>query len=97
MIRKFAVDAAANPTRFYKMPHEVVQDRRLTRAEKLAILEAWELEAKELSVASEESMGGGEPNLLQEVVEARIELGDETDPVEEGSVPTRHGVRTAKA
>jgi hypothetical protein len=96
MTRKFAVDAAANPTRFYKAPREVVQDRRLTRAEKLAILGAWELEARELAVAAEENMGGGEPNLLQEVVEARIELGDETDPAEESSAPTKHGVRQVK-
>jgi hypothetical protein len=72
----FAAEARANPTRFYKRPQDVVSDGRLTRAEKLAILEAWELEARGLSVASDENMSGGEPNLLDEVVAARIELGD---------------------
>ncbi len=97
MTRRFAADAVANPTRFYKVPHEVVQDRRLTRAEKLAILEAWELEARELSVASEENMSGGEPSLLQEVVDARLELGEETDPEDQGGAPTKHGFRKTKA
>jgi hypothetical protein len=93
MTRKFASEATANPTRFYRAPREVVQDRRLTREEKLAILEAWELEARELAVASEESMNGGEPNLLQDVVDARLELGDETDPEDETSAPTKQGAR----
>jgi len=96
MMKKFATEAAANPTRFYRAPGEVLQDRRLTREEKLAILEAWELEARELSVASEESMGGGEPNLLQEVVDARLELGDETSPTDDSHAPTKHGMRKAK-
>ena len=94
---RFAVEAAANPTRFYKRPSEVVQDRRLSREQKLAVLEAWELEARELSVATEENMGGGEPDLLAEVVKARIALGDEVDPDEDTGAPTKHGVRKSKA
>jgi hypothetical protein len=96
MTKRFAAEAAANPTRFYRAPREVVQDRRLTREEKLAILEAWELEARELSVAAEENMSGGEPSLLQDVVDARLGLGDETDPEEDSSAPTKHGMRKAK-
>jgi hypothetical protein len=89
----FAVEAKANPTRYYRRPGEVVRDRRLTRHEKLAILEAWELEARELSVATEENMAGGEPNLLQEVVQARLDLGDATQPDDTAGAPTKHGVR----
>lgn len=92
----FAVEAKANPTRYYRRPGEVVRDRRLRIAEKLAILEAWELEARELSVASEENMGGGEPTLLEEVVQARVELGDATDPADHGGAPTKHGLRRAR-
>jgi hypothetical protein len=91
-----AAEARVNPTRFYRRPDEVVRDRRLGREEKLAVLEAWELEARELSVASEENMGGGEPNLLQEVVQARIALGDTSDPAEQAGAPTKHGLRKAK-
>jgi hypothetical protein len=87
----FAAEAKANPTRFYRRPIEVLRDRRLNRGEKLAILEAWELEARELAVASEENMTGGEPSLLQEVVQARVELGDVTDPEDAGGAPTKQG------
>ena len=92
----FAAEAKANPTRYYRRPGEVIRDRRLKRAEKLAILESWELEARELAVASEESMGGGEPTLLEEVVQARVDLGDATDPEEAVGAPTKHGVRKAR-
>jgi hypothetical protein len=89
----FANEAKANPTRYYRRPVEVLRDRRLNRREKLAILEAWELEARELAVAAEESMGGGEPSMLQEVVQARVELGEVTDPEDDGGAPTKHGAR----
>jgi hypothetical protein len=92
----FASAARANPTRYYRRPAEVVRDRRLNQTEKLAILEAWELEARELSVASEESMAGGERNLLEEVVQARLDLGAEADPAEDVGAPTKHGVRKVK-
>jgi hypothetical protein len=95
-VSKFAAEAKANPTRYYRRPGEVVRDRRLSRQEKLVILEAWELEARELAVASEENMGGGEPSLLDEVVQARLDLGDQTDPAEDGGAPTKHGARHAK-
>jgi hypothetical protein len=91
----FATEAKANPTRYYRRPGEVVRDRRLNREEKLAILEAWELEARELAVAAEENMSGGEPSLLQDVVEARLELGDATDPADQAGAPTKHEVRKA--
>ena len=92
----FAAEAKANPTRYYRWPSEVVRDRRLDRKEKLAILEAWELEARELAVATEENMSGGEPSLLQEVVQARVDLGDTTDPKkDDAGAPTKQGARTA--
>ena len=89
----FAADARTNPTRYYARPHQVLRDRRLTRAEKLAILEAWELEARELAVAAEENMQGGEPSLLEEVVQARLELGDQADSADAAGTPTKHGQR----
>ena len=89
----FATEAVNNPTRYYQRPRQVIQDRRLNRNEKLAILEAWELEARSLSVASEENMGGGEPTLLSEVVQARIALGEQADPKQDIGAPTKHGAR----
>ena len=85
----FATEAVNNPTRYYQRPRQVIQDRRLNRNEKLAILDAWELEARSLSVASEENMGGGEPTLLSEVVEARISLGEHADPTQDNGAPTK--------
>ena len=89
----FAAEAVNNPTRYYQRPRQVIQDRRLNRNEKLAILEAWELEARSLSVAAEENMAGGEPTLLSEVVEARITLGEQADPRQDNGAPTKHGAR----
>jgi hypothetical protein len=88
----FAAEAKANPTRYYRRPGEVVRDRRLNREEKLAILEAWEMEARELSVATEESM-----SVLQDVVDARLQLGEATDPLDPAGAPTKHGVRKVKS
>ena len=94
----FAAEAKTNPTRYYRWPSEVVRDRRLNREEKLAILEAWELEARELAVATEENMSGGEHSLLQEVVQARVDLGDTTNPtVDDVGAPTKQGARTAQS
>ena len=91
----FAAQAAQNPTRYYRRPGDVVNDRRLSHAEKLAVLEAWELEARALAVASEENMSGGEPDLLAAVVDARLALGDETHPTASAGAPTKHGARNA--
>ena len=92
----FAAEAASNPSRFYDRPSEVVADERLTREEKLAVLEAWELEARSLAVAAEENMAGGEPDRLYQVVQARIALGGEKGPADSGGAPTKHGARRKK-
>jgi hypothetical protein len=94
----FAAEAAGNPTRYYERPREVVADGRLSRDEKLAVLEAWELEARNLAVASEENMSGGEPSMLEDVVEARIAINKGTAAgADDAGAPTKGGVRkTAK-
>jgi hypothetical protein len=89
----YAAGAIENPTRLYKRPSEVVGDVRLSREEKLAVLEAWELEARALAVASEESMSGGEPDLLSEVVKARLALDNATAADNGTGAPTKHGAR----
>ncbi len=85
----FAAQAKANPSRYYRRPGQVVRDRRLTTPEKLAILEAWELEAREMP-AEEEYLADGEPSLLEEVVQARLDLeGD-------AGAPAKYALRRAK-
>jgi len=72
--KKFMEDVRLNPQRFYRVPGDVNRDRRLTDEERLEILETWERDARALSVASDEAMTGGEPNCLDQVVQARMEV-----------------------
>lgn len=67
-------DARKDPTRVFEHPRDVVEAEGLTREEKLDILRVWEEDARELQVAAEENMGGGEPDRLREVLEARAAL-----------------------
>lgn len=39
---KFVQDAKADPGRFYRNPSDVARDRRLTKADRLEILDIWE-------------------------------------------------------
>jgi len=70
LIEEIKVD----PARFYRMPADVIRDRRFSDQERLEILQAWERDARALSVADDEGMGGGEPSRLKTVVSARMEL-----------------------
>ena len=51
-------DIKTNPANFYRTPSDVARDRRFSDAEKLEILEAWERDARALSVADDEGMTG---------------------------------------
>jgi hypothetical protein len=51
---------------------DVATDKRLTTEQKLSILERWEMDARELAVAEEENMAGGESSRLHEVLTARL-------------------------
>ncbi len=72
--KKFLEDVKVNPARFYRVPADVNRDRRLNDEERLEVLEAWERDARALSVASDEAMTGGEPNCLDLVVQARMDV-----------------------
>jgi len=52
----------------------VEHDPDLSLEDKLAILESWEDGERELLVAEEENMGGGERSRLAEVVAARVRI-----------------------
>jgi hypothetical protein len=71
---KLLDDIKADPARFYPAPTDVVRDRRFSDPERLEILEAWERDARALSVADDEGMSGGEPSRLKTVVKARLEV-----------------------
>ena len=81
--------ARLNPMAVFPTPDAVVEHPRLTREEKIDILQRWKYDACELEVAEEENMGGGEPSTLEQVLKALTALGVETDL--EHSAPTKQG------
>lgn len=87
--------AVSRPWSVYKTPEAVLADRRLDPAQKRRILESWERDSREMAVAEEENMGGGEPDMLDRVLEALSTLpaGDER-PRGPG---TKHGAQPTPA
>lgn len=59
-----------DPKQHFSRPDEVLKTQSLSGQQKLEVLKAWQLDAEELQVATEENMGGGEPDLLDEVIAA---------------------------
>ncbi|HEY1706779.1 MAG TPA: hypothetical protein VGG10_00835 [Rhizomicrobium sp.] len=72
--KKFLEDVKLNPTKFYRLPSDVNRDRRLSDEERLEILNAWEREARALATAQEDAVAGHEPDKLDQVVQARLEV-----------------------
>jgi hypothetical protein len=72
--------ALLDPAAVFGSPEEVERDARLSQEDKLAILKSWEEDARELAVAEDENMAGGEPSRLQEVVAARVRLTGAVEP-----------------
>ena len=66
---KFLKDAKVEPSRFYRNPSDVMRDRRLTHADRLEILAAWERAAEH-----------GEEVIRQELqrVREQLESGQES-------------------
>lgn len=62
------------PQKNFASPGEVVSDEKLSLNEKQTALKNWEQEARQLAVAEEEGMTGGEPSRLDEVKEAQSKL-----------------------
>ena len=74
-IKTLNVDAAVlDPAAHFASPMDVVKDKRLTRGDKLRILESWVRDAELLSQAEAENMQGKERSRLQEANLALREL-----------------------
>jgi hypothetical protein len=69
---KFIQDAKLYPSRYYRNPSDVVRDRRLTNADRLEILAAWERGEKERQDRDESPESGLDP--LQQLRLVREEL-----------------------
>ena len=66
---------ADDPSRHFETPAQVVEHDGLTPEQKVAVLRQWEVDAREMQVAEEENMGGGESGLLTDVTRALEALG----------------------
>lgn len=66
--------ALTSPTAIFDEPDEVVRRRDLSRDQKIEILKRWELDARALQRATDESMAGGELPELDAVNKALLTL-----------------------
>jgi len=82
--------ALLDPAGTFERPDEIVRRRDLPRSTKLRLLEEWEREARELEVAEEEGITGGEASMLSRVRQAIAALGAD-DEVEHQAASTKHG------
>jgi hypothetical protein len=81
--------ALINPSSVFKSPADVIACEDLDKAEKTAILKQWELDARQLQVATEEGMTEGERSMFAEVKKAQEKLG--VPKLEEDGPPTKTG------
>lgn len=72
--------AKLDPTAVYKSPGEVLEDKTLSREDKIEILRVWEYDAREIQVAEEENMPSANSQMLDEVLETlkKLNAGPET-------------------
>ncbi len=80
--------AQTNPSSVFDKPSEVVTNTELSHKEKTKVLQEWELEARQLEVATEEGMNNKtKPSALPEVKAAQRKIGAE--PTDADSSPTK--------
>jgi hypothetical protein len=63
-------EALLNPAAVFKLPQDILHSDAMTAEQKLTLLKRWETDAIQLSIATEENMGGGEPSRIEEVRQA---------------------------
>ncbi len=81
--------ALTNPSSVFDRPSEVVANKELSHDEKTTVLQEWELEARQLEVATEEGMSSKrtKPSVLPEVKAAQRKIGAE--PTDSDGSPTK--------
>ena len=77
-------ELVASPTSHFEKPADILANPDLTDVQKKKILDAWEEDARRLSVATEEGMSGGEPSRTAEVAEAKAEQDGDDASVTKG-------------
>ncbi len=83
--------ALIDPLLVYSRPAEVLQDSKLSDEQKLTVLRRWESDSRELQVAEDEGMIGGEDDLFTEVIEAIHQLVPADDEASHVEAPTKQG------
>jgi hypothetical protein len=62
--------ARLDPGSVFESPEELCAHPGLSREQKIEILQRWAYDARELDIAEEEGMGGGESSLLARILAA---------------------------
>lgn len=83
--------ARSNPAAVFDHPRDVL-NCSLSKKEKAAILRRWRYDAAELSVATEEGMGGGQSILLDQVIRAQRALGDGRERTSDSGLAAKQGL-----
>ena len=74
-----ATGKVQKPATYFEAPSDVVADPALSVHEKREALDTLEQDARQLAEASTEGMAGGEPNNLDDVLQAKAEFGADED------------------
>ena len=69
-----AEEKLVKPSTHFDKPQKVVCDDTLSLDQKSEVLDTMEQDARQMALAEAEGMGGGEPNKLNDVMEAKTEL-----------------------
>lgn len=83
--------ALVNPLAVYSRPAQVLGDEALSDEQKLKILRRWETDSREMQVAEDEGMIGGEDDLFAEVIQAIHALDSKPAKKKSIEAPTKHG------
>lgn len=81
--------------RHFKQPQDILDDEDLATEQKIELLKEWEIDLRQLMVASEENMpstkSGHTADMLSKVSKALTELGSQSEVKSERAAPTKLG------
>ena len=68
-------NAQLDPGSVFASPEVLCESPGLSREQKIDLLQRWAEDARELDVAEDEGMGGGESSILERILSALESLG----------------------
>lgn len=80
----------SNPAERFASPQALLDSDDLSREAKIAALKQWDMEVRQLQVATEESMPASDTASLTDVHTALRALGCEPDDIHSGGVKSGH-------